>query len=289
MTGNSYLPGDEGSTAFIYADSKFVNLGTLGGGISTGMHINANGQVVGRSLITNLYPANWHAFLYTDGLMHDLNTLVVSGLQGDVLTTAVGMNDSGQIAAMSCTNDWTVCHAYRLDPIGEEPASNPVDVIEYYNAVFDHYFVTPVAAEIALLDARTAPFQDWSRTGYSFKAYVGVPAPAATVPICRFFNASFAPKSSHFYAAQGTSCEATLAQFPDWKLEDAALFTTALPSASGTCPLGTVPVYRLYNNGMGGAPNHRFVTSPGERQIMIGRGYVPEGDGLGVGMCSTSP
>ena len=59
-----------------------------------------------------------------------------------------------------------------------------------------------------------------------------------------------------------------------------------LPDAGGVCPAGTLPVYRLYNNGMGGAPNHRFVTSLAERQIMIGKGYVPEGNGIGVGMCA---
>ena len=59
-----------------------------------------------------------------------------------------------------------------------------------------------------------------------------------------------------------------------------------LPNASGACPAGTIPVYRLYNNGMGGAPNHRFVTSLAERQNMINKGYVAEGNGIGVGMCA---
>jgi hypothetical protein len=31
-------------------------------------------------------------------------------------------------------------------------------------------------------------------------------------------------------------------------------------------PSQTIPVYRLYNNGMGGAPNHRLVTSLAERR-----------------------
>jgi hypothetical protein len=36
---------------------------------------------------------------------------------------------------------------------------------------------------------------------------------------------------------------------------------------------------------MGGAPNHRFVTSLADRQAMLAKGYVPEGNGIGVGMC----
>ena len=162
-----------------------------------------------------------------------------------------------------------------------------VTVVEYHHAAFDHYFITPVVAEIALLDARAPPFEDWSRTGFSFNAYVNAGAPASSTAICRFFNDHFFPKSSHFYAAHGFGCEATLAQFPDWGLEDDKLFNTMLPdSTTGACPAGTIPVYRMYNQGMGGAPNHRFVTSLAERQKMIDQGFVAEGAGaIGVGMC----
>ena len=160
-----------------------------------------------------------------------------------------------------------------------------VTVVEYRHAIFDHYFITPVAAEIALLDAKAPPFQDWSRTGFSFKTYVNATAPAASVAICRFFNDHFAPKSSHFYAARGFGCETTISTFPDWRLEDDKLFNTMLPDSNGACPTGTLPVYRLFNNGMGAAPNHRFVTSLTERQDMLNQGFLAEGAGIGVGMC----
>jgi len=165
------------------------------------------------------------------------------------------------------------------------PVTTTTTLVEYHHASFDHYFITSVAAEIALLDAKAPPFQDWSRTGFSFKAYVNLGAPASSVAICRFFNDHFAPKSSHFYAPHGFGCEATISTFPDWKLEDDKLFNAMLPDAGGVCPSGTIPVYRLYNNGMGSAPNHRFVTSLTERQNMVDKGYVPEGIGIGVGMC----
>ena len=152
-----------------------------------------------------------------------------------------------------------------------------LSVIEYYHAPFDHYFITSVAAEIAMLDARTPPFQDWSRTGKSFNAYANASAPAGSAAICRFFNDHFAPKSSHFYAAHGYGCEATLAQFPDWRLEDDKLFNAMLPSAAEACPAGTVPVYRVYNQGQGGAPNHRFLTSPADVALMVSKGYASEG------------
>jgi len=161
-----------------------------------------------------------------------------------------------------------------------------VNVVEYHHAAFDHYFITPVTAEQALLDAHAPPFQDWSRTGFSFNAYVNAGAAADSIAICRFFNEHFTPKSSHFYAAHGFGCEATISQFPDWGLEDDKLFNTMLPDgATGACPAGTIPLYRMYNQGMGGAPNHRFVTSLAERQKMLDHGFVAEGAGIGVGMC----
>jgi hypothetical protein len=161
-----------------------------------------------------------------------------------------------------------------------------VPVVEYYNPVFDHYFITSVPVEISLLNARQPPFQDWIPTGFTFNGYANATAPPSSVAICRFFNSTFAPKSSHFYAPHGLGCEATIAGFPDWGLEDDKLFNSMLPNASGACPAGTIPVYRLYNNGMGGAPNHRFVTSLAERQSMINKGFIAEGNGIGVGMCA---
>ena len=160
-----------------------------------------------------------------------------------------------------------------------------VTVVEYHHAGFDHYFITPDADEKDALDARTPPFQDWSRTGFSFNAYAKAGAPAASVAICRLFNDHFAPKSSHFYAPHEFGCELTLTLFPDWRLENDDLFNTLLPDAAGACPAGTIAVYRMYNNGMGGAPNHRFVTSLAERQKMLDQGFVAEGAGIGVGMC----
>jgi hypothetical protein len=65
------------------------------------------------------------------------------------------------------------------------------------------------------------------------------------------------------------------------------VFNVAAASADGSCPPATLPVYRLYNNGQGGAPNHRYTTDTGVRQQMIDAGWVPEGYGaLGVVMCA---
>ncbi len=160
-----------------------------------------------------------------------------------------------------------------------------VSVIEFFNASLNHYFITSNAVEISLLGK--PPFEAWQPTGLAFGAYAPTGAPAGTVAVCRFFNDHFLGVSTHFYAPHGLGCEQTLAQFPDWSLEDAQLFNASLPDATtGSCPSGQIPVYRLFNNGMGGAPNHRFTVDPAVRQQMIDKGYTPEGFGIGVGWCA---
>ena len=56
-----------------------------------------------------------------------------------------------------------------------------VAVIEFYNAVFDHYFITKNADEITKLDNGT--FVGWARTGLSFNVYPNATAGANSV--CR--------------------------------------------------------------------------------------------------------
>ena len=47
------------------------------------------------------------------------------------------------------------------------------------------------------------------------------------------------------------------------------------------------PLFRLYNNGQGGAPNHRYTTSTVTRGQMLALGWVQEGAGEGVVACAT--
>jgi hypothetical protein len=63
-----------------------------------------------------------------------------------------------------------------------------------------------------------------------------------------------------------------------WEYESVA-FYIALANADGTCPAGTIPLYRAYDNGMGGAPNHRYTTSLAVLNQMIAAGWVFEGNG----------
>jgi hypothetical protein len=167
--------------------------------------------------------------------------------------------------------------------VAESPPSGTIPVIEYFYAAFDHYFITSNPGEISKLDSEGPT--GWVRTGLQFNAYAAPNVNSA--PVCRFFSsASFAPKSSHFYTPFATEC-ATRQADPAWTLENADAFDIAVPADDGSCAAGLMPVYRLYNNGEGGAPSHRYTTDFAVRAQMIAQGWVPEGLGPNaVEMCS---
>lgn len=168
----------------------------------------------------------------------------------------------------------------RFIPERAPPPPSAARAIEYYNPALAHYFITAGADEIAKLDSGV--FKGWQRTGESFNVYsAAAPGRAA---VCRFFSTAFGDKSSHFYAPRGLGCEPVLTNRA-WVFEG-DVFHTYLPDAAGVCPAGNVPVFRLYNDGQGGAPNHRFTTNEAVRNQMMADGWVAEGNGIGVGMCS---
>jgi hypothetical protein len=62
------------------------------------------------------------------------------------------------------------------------------------------------------------------------------------------------------------------------------LFAT-FPRETGTCPTGTIPVYRLWNQRADS--NHRYTTRVAIKAEMLAAGYVAEGYGAdGVVMCA---
>jgi YVTN family beta-propeller protein len=146
--------------------------------------------------------------------------------------------------------------------------------VEYYYAAWDFYFETAFADEIAALDGG-AFGGAFRRTGQTFMVWPQS-NPSAS-PTCRFFSTAFAPKSSHFYTPFPTEC-AIVKTYPEWQFE-AIAFYIQLADANGLCSGGTIPLYRLYNNGMGGAPNHRYTTSLAIFNQMVAAGWIFEGNG----------
>lgn len=149
--------------------------------------------------------------------------------------------------------------------------------VEYYYADWDYYFVTSFPDEIGALDGGAFGGL-WQRTGETFNVWP-VPIGVAS-PTCRFFSTAFAPKSSHFYTPFPIECAAVKAN-PSWQYESIAFYIqipTGYGTGNGFCPQGTVALYRAYNNGMGGAPNHRYMTSLGILGLMLAQGWTFEGE-----------
>ena len=147
--------------------------------------------------------------------------------------------------------------------------------IEYFFGGFGHYFITADPYEIVNLDTGNS---GWTRTGKSFKVWTE--SASGLSPACRFFSGqTFAPKSSHFYTPYPAEC-AALKQGSAWEFEG-DVFDLALPMeppGQGTCTAGSAPLYRVYNNGQGGAPNHRYTDDLVVLDQMVAQGWSFEGE-----------
>lgn len=154
-------------------------------------------------------------------------------------------------------------------------------VVEYYNAGLDHYFITASAIEIASLDAGAPP--GWARTGYTFRTYLV--AHPGTSPVCRYYIPP-ALGNSHFFSVLPSECNAIPALYPAFEFEGANVMYMYVPElASGTCPAGSIPVYRVWNRRPD--TNHRYTIDRALRDRMVALGYAAEGYGPdAVGMCA---
>ncbi len=160
-------------------------------------------------------------------------------------------------------------------------ASVPPPVVEFYNTGLDNYFITADASEAAAIDKGSAG-PGWSRTGNTIKT-------GGSTPVCRFYGSLSPGPNSHFYTVDANECAglkqlqaSTPATQQRWNFESLDFVST--PASSGTCPSGTVPVYRAYNNGSARNvdSNHRITSSLTAIQEVVARGWKNEG----VVMCA---
>ena len=148
--------------------------------------------------------------------------------------------------------------------------------VEFYNAGINHYFMTASPDEATFLDNK--PSWGWARTGKTFNVWLTqASAPGSASPVCRFFGVfSNGTVGSHFYTADPGECAYVKSRLDwGWGYENDAFY--AVKPTGGSCPSGTSPVYRTYNNGMGGAPNHRYMTTQADVDTMVSKGWVSEG------------
>jgi hypothetical protein len=134
-------------------------------------------------------------------------------------------------------------------------APPPVDVVEFYNAPLNHWFLTASADEAAAID-RGAVGPNWVRTGLGFRAYAADSTGGGAVDVCRFFGTPGVGPSSHFFTANAAECAAVRAN-PYW-LDEGVAFRAILPVA-GACAAGSAPVLRFFRpGGFTLASRHRY-------------------------------
>src|ERR1700756_3486422 len=95
---------------------------------------------------------------------------------------------------------------------GASPArAQTVSVIEFYDSLLDHYFISSLQPDIDALDS--GHFFGWSRTGLSFRAFADQASGGPGVnPVCRFYIPP--PADSHFFSASPAECAQVLAKIP---------------------------------------------------------------------------
>lgn len=165
-----------------------------------------------------------------------------------------------------------------------------LEVVEYYNTILEHYFITASTGEQAMLD-QIDPAEGWQRTGESFQALAPGQRLAAS-NVCRFYGSQYLGPNSHFYSDTALECrflQQLQESIPDdqsrWNFEGWGM--SVIPRAasdSQPCPEDAIPVYRGYNNGfaLGKDSNHRYVTDPALLDEMVPEGWIKEG----IAFCS---
>ncbi len=168
--------------------------------------------------------------------------------------------------ALSREPDW---------PLTVTAAPPTIPVHAFYNRYARHYFLTASAAEREGILRGDAGSDDyWFVADNGFNAWpADGPAPIAAQPVCRFYSSS---ANSHFYVVDGEECAQLKTEDSGWTYEGIGF--RALMATAGSCPPGTDPVWRLYNNRAAqNDSNHRFTTSTASYQSMIAQGWIGEG------------
>ncbi len=117
VVGTSDLPGDVYGHAFLWSRKAGIkDLGTLSGDVRSGaVGINDWDTVVGLSLDPDF---NARAFVWQNGVMHDLNSLV--NTRDWYLTTATSINNDGQIVGFAVNKRTGEPHGFLATPRNDE-------------------------------------------------------------------------------------------------------------------------------------------------------------------------
>jgi probable HAF family extracellular repeat protein len=114
VVGYSDLPGDTTGHAFLWERGRMHDLGTLPGDIGSDADgINNKGQVVGGSWDAE---GNESAYLWQDGVMTDLNTLIPADSPLYLIEATGTINDHGEIAGIALVESTGEVHAFLATP-----------------------------------------------------------------------------------------------------------------------------------------------------------------------------
>lgn len=140
VVGYSTIYGSDNRIhAFIHDGAKMRDLGSLDGTStesdrSFALGVNSADQVVGYSYVRaitgiKIYapvaPLQQVAFVCTQGVMRDLNTMIPSATRSYRLYSATGINDQGQITAIALEESSDAFHAVLLTPSLDNPIAKP--------------------------------------------------------------------------------------------------------------------------------------------------------------------
>lgn len=121
-----------GYSTNLYGDYAITDLGTFGGTYSYAYGINDSGQVVGYAYTSN--NSAQPAFLYSNGRMTDLNSLLPAG-SGWTLTSARAINNAGDIVGYG-VNPAGQTHAFLLTPDSPTVTPEPSSIIVFSTGLF---------------------------------------------------------------------------------------------------------------------------------------------------------
>lgn len=110
--------------ATLWSNGQVIDLGTLGGNQGTAVAINNKGQVVGYDTTTG-NGGLIHPFIWEDGEMADLNSLLPNGSQW-FLQEVSDINDNGQILGKGFYRSEKEIHSFLLTPKAGSSQRNPL-------------------------------------------------------------------------------------------------------------------------------------------------------------------